>query len=49
MASRCIGRPVAISGLARLLLQLRNRPTLHLVPTDDEPRRAVSAQLERQV
>lgn len=34
-----VGRPVALFGLARMLLQLRNRPTtLHLV--HDQPSKA---------
>lgn len=42
---RCqsIGRPVAISGLARLLLKIHTRPVLQLVPIDDKPRRPVPA------
>lgn len=45
-----VGRPVALFGLARMLLQLRNRPTtLHLVHTNDDTRRPVPAQLEGQV
>lgn len=50
LAVKSTGRPVALFGFARLLLQLRAQPsTLHLVHTADEPRRPVSAQLERQV
>jgi hypothetical protein len=48
--AQAVGRPVALFGLARLLLQLRNRPTtLHLVHTNDDTRRPVPAQLEGQV
>lgn len=39
-----VGRPVAVSGLARLLLRMHTRPALHLVPTDEQPSRPVPAQ-----
>ena len=39
-----VGRPVALFGLARMLLQMRNRPTtLHLVHTNDDTRRPMPA------
>jgi hypothetical protein len=37
-----IGRPVALSSLARLLLRLNHHPRLHLL-TDEQPRNPVSA------
>lgn len=54
LPSRSTGRPVALSGLARLLMTMQQRPALRLVPTThahDEPakRHPVPAQLEGQV
>jgi hypothetical protein len=50
LPAQAVGRPVALFGLARMLLHLRNRPpTLHLVQPNDDTRRPVPAQLEGQV
>lgn len=49
LAAQAVGQPVAISGLARLLMQLRNRPTLHLVKNHADTRRPVPAQFEGSV
>ena len=44
-----VGTPQALSSIARMLLKLHTRPTLPLMPADEQPHDSVPPQLERQV
>ena len=50
IAVESVGTPARLGGLARMLVKLRRESALHLVapvPSDDQPRDALSPQLER--